>query len=186
MRPRDSGRKAGGPRQQQGGAQRIHKRDPSDPTAQQHHRPCGLGWGAQRTPKQNGRPHKLPGRLREQEARWSEAVEEKPEAASAQASRSVGSCARQRDTGKGRPAAKRGTNHHGCWRAHSGTCAAGAAWSTGTDRAAGPEGHQCLGFLLLSPRGRPSPCLPYLSADAPPGWQGAQRRTGTEGSGCPT
>lgn len=109
VRPRDSGRKAGGPRQQQGGAQRIHRRDPSDPTAQQHHRPCGLGWGAQRTPKQNGCPHKLPGRLREREAGWSEAVEGKPETASAQASRSVGSCAGERGMGRERPAVKRGT-----------------------------------------------------------------------------
>lgn len=77
----DGKRGGGGPRQQQGGAQRIHRRDPSDLRAQQHHRPGGLGGGgggagAQRTPpKQNGRPNKLPGRLREQEAGWSKAVE---------------------------------------------------------------------------------------------------------------
>lgn len=37
-------RRAGkGPRQQQGGAQQIYRCNPSDLTAQQHPRPCGLG-----------------------------------------------------------------------------------------------------------------------------------------------
>lgn len=36
-------RRAGGPRQQQGGAQRIYRRDTSDPPAWQRPRPCGGG-----------------------------------------------------------------------------------------------------------------------------------------------
>ena len=37
-------RRAGkGPRKQKGGEQQIYKCDPSDPTAQQHPKPCDLG-----------------------------------------------------------------------------------------------------------------------------------------------
>lgn len=68
-----------GPRQQQGGAKRSYRLDTSDPTAQQHPRPCGLGeqggaWNEMDTP--------APWEMQTAVAEWSEVVAGKPEAAS--------------------------------------------------------------------------------------------------------
>lgn len=70
--------------------------DVTQVTAQQHHRPCGLG--GQRTPRRNGRPTSYPGDSESSKPDGARQWRERPEAASAPVSRSVGSFAGQGDT----------------------------------------------------------------------------------------